>query len=489
MKFLRRLGDTVLKKPYVSLAVLCFLVALVFNQTKQNYTAAFMVSGLAALLALAIGLYLKGQLTRKRLIILLIAAGVLLRIGYALYTPYDVRQHDVGGFGSEGGHAGYIEYVANHLALPDTNGPWQYYHPPLHHIIAGLWLKLNLALGIPSGAAYENVQLLTVFYSSAALLVCCGIIKEFKLSPRAGTSATGILCFHPAFILLAGSINNDMLMILLFLAAMLFTVRWHNNPSMKNVLFIAVFLGAAMMTKLSAFMLAPAIAFVFLVKLWQRRIPTKKAFAQMGTLCVVSAPLGLWYPLRNLLLFQQPLTYVPRVGETAQYVGNSAFADRLWNIPWSQLASPYQNWDTGYNIPLSIVKTSAFGETDLRIGAPADILLYLNILLSVAALCAMIRILAKGDKERSVLNWFLGIAWAALMAGYIKFCFDFPNICTQDFRYIVPTLLIGTVFIGQALDRLISGSGIKKNCARAIEYAAVLFCVFSSVVYVVLGMI
>lgn len=487
METARRFRNGLIERPYASLAVLCLLICPFFDRINPNDAAALMAGGLLVLCVSAVCLHARGRLTHRRLILLLVAAGVLLRIGYALYTPYGVRQHDAGIFGGEGGHAGYIGYIADHLALPHTNAPWQFYHPPLHHTVSGLWLWLNLSAGVPAEAAYENIQLLTAFYSCAAILICYGVFRELKLSRRATAFALAIVCFHPTFIILAGSINNDMLWVLFYLAALLFAIRWYREPSMKNVLCLAVCTGLAMMAKLSAVTIAPVIAFVFLVKLWKERKRAKKLFGRIGAFCLVSVPLGVWYPVRNLLLFQQPLSYVPELGKTFQYVGNYGIADRLWNIPWSQLGVPYQSLETGYNIPLSLMKTATFGESEMTVGAPANILLYVHILLAVVALFAMVRMLIRKDGEKAVLNRALGLAWIVLMASYVIFCLDFPSVCSEDFRYVVPTLLIGTVFFAQLLDGLRNGSKWKKGCARAIECAVLLFCVFSAVVYVALG--
>ena len=69
------------------------------------------------------------------------------------------------------------------------------------------------------------------------------------------------------------------------------------------------------------------------------------------------------------------------------------------------------------------------------------------------------------DKRRILLNivsfllvlfrhrtaqWIiLSCFWAILMVSYIGFNIKFPFGCTMDFRYIVTTALIGTVFMAK----------------------------------------
>ena len=49
------------------------------------------------------------------------------------------------------------------------------------------------------------------------------------------------------------------------------------------------------------------------------------------------------------------------------------------------------------------------------------------------------------------LRAFFGVLYASLIGFYVKFCFDYPYDCTQDFRYIVPVAVIGALFLGLGL--------------------------------------
>ena len=475
---------------YIVLAVLlaaCLIVGMIFDQVSPGNVSITMLVGMLLLVAMAGILFVTKRLTYERILLLLIAAGFVLRMGYILYTPYNVRQHDVGSFGGSGGHSAYIQYIAEHLSLPNTNGPWQFYQPPLHHILSGLWLRLNLVLNVPQPVAYENLQILPCFYSCVVMIVCHDIMKELKLSKGATVLAMSILCFHPTFIILAGNINNDMLMILLFLASLLYILRWYRQPLFANIVLAGLFLGLAMMAKISAVLLAPVIAFIFIAKLWTQRSRLPGLILQGGASCVLAIILGTWYPIRNYFLYQQPLTYVPHIGATFQDISSYTVADRLWNIPWGQLYSPYQNWVNGYSIPLSMMKTATFGEAAFNVGLVADILLYANVLLAVLAFGAMIWMLvSRKEREKAVRYWALAIAWLVLVASYIGFCFSYPDICTQDIRYIVPTLLTGSVFLGLAMDKLLGIKG-DKILVGVLVASVVVFCLCTAVTYIAFG--
>ena len=165
------------------LAAVCLLLAAVTDQTRPSGLGAGWSLwlggiGLCALLVPAV-FWARRRLAEAddrtgAVILCLMAAGFLLRLWYVLYTPVNVRQHDVFSFGAEEPitvfsnyrHAEYIEYICRYLSLPEVDpraaGLSQLYHPPLHHLLAGLWLRLQLALGSGYRRAVESIQLLTL---------------------------------------------------------------------------------------------------------------------------------------------------------------------------------------------------------------------------------------------------------------------------------------------------------------------------------------
>ena len=78
-------------------------------------------------------------------------------------------------------------------------------------------------------------------------------------------------------------------------------------------------------------MVAIPVAAVFLVVLArQLRQRNWRILGQLGGFAVICFPLGLWYPVRNLVRFGVPLTYVQEMPENSvQYLGGTvvSFAD------------------------------------------------------------------------------------------------------------------------------------------------------------------
>ncbi len=81
------------------------------------------------------------------------------------------------------GHLGYIGYLYYNHHLPDfdTRTAWSFSHPPLHHAIAALWVKLNVKLGVELELAIENIQLLTVFLFHGHSAVC---LSDFEKNSK-----------------------------------------------------------------------------------------------------------------------------------------------------------------------------------------------------------------------------------------------------------------------------------------------------------------
>ena len=76
---------------------------------------------------------------------LILALGILMRIGYMLYTPAFVRGHDLGKCSLDGnGHVAYILHLLQGELPP--NNSYQFYHPPLFHALSAVAMACYRAL-------------------------------------------------------------------------------------------------------------------------------------------------------------------------------------------------------------------------------------------------------------------------------------------------------------------------------------------------------
>jgi 4-amino-4-deoxy-L-arabinose transferase-like glycosyltransferase len=482
----------------------CYLIASPFVSLPANLDASapydgdagvMLVMALLLILLLGAGLFLlsRRRMTAGRLAFLLIAAGIVLRFGYMLYTPFYIRGHDVGSYTGYG-HLAYIYRLFSLEGLPASNGG-QFYHPPLAHAAGAAVARLYAAVA-GSGdldTVFESARIVPCFASCALLLLCLRLFNELGFSKRAATVALAVIAFHPTFILLSASINNDMVMILFFMAAFLCSVRWYNDPSYKNILLTALAIGCAMSAKFSGALIAVFTAMVFLVIL-ARRFRAGKASGLAGQFAAFAAvcfPLGLWYQVRNLLLFGQPLGFVAEIGkDSALYVGNLPFSARILNFSLPDvLKNVYCDPWTDFRLWEYAVKSALFGEFTFspKHDVLAAVLIVSSLVLILLSLAAMVWFLFFDRKKNRFAVLGFAAVWALLMLSFVYFNIKYPFGCTMDFRYIVPTVITGAAFLGLLSDRLAggqAGSWFKKALSGCLVAVLAVFCLSAAIFYV-----
>ncbi len=487
--------------PGIVTVVAC-LLSLVFTLNKYN---GIFPSVIGFSVIFVVGLCLKqcNKLDNRAIIVLLFAAGFILRLQYVLYTGCMERQHDVEVFGSGHGHSGYIEYIYNNSELyyGDVRDIWQFYHPPLHHIICAITLKIFNLLKVEYALACENLQILSLFYSSISMLISYKILREFRLSFKATAIAFSVIAFHPTFIIFAGSINNDILSITLQLAAILYTLRWYRSRSLSNIIKIALCIGFGMLAKLSAWMIAPAVAFVFLYTFITDLLNKRRKFTfylkQYSVFGIVCFPLGLWWSIRNAVLFSVPANYVPLLNfDNPQYIGFHSVFKRLFDFGGHQFKSVFDMWGEPYyeyNPTVGLFKTAMFGESINGIQYPqintfGTMLFWLGTILALIAFISMLYFFFKDKKDNNITNLFMFIIAGLITVMYYYFCIKFSFTCTQNIRYAAPLIVIGVVYLAKTIEKLQNkeGSG-PKILSTAITALVCLFCAFSALIYVIIG--
>ena len=470
---------------YGASALILLFVYLFINTTADDfslrnvqYVCIALIYSLAVFAAAAF-YYKKISIRHVLLIILLI--GLILRIYYVLCTPYNVRQHDFYELGDKG-HYEYIYKIFTDWQLPDNFGN-QFYHPPLHHFLAACMLKISQIIGFGLERSYEGLQLLTAFYSFVIMVVACKIFYEIGLKGRALLLAAGIMAVHPTFLILGGSLNNDVLSIMFIVIALLYCIKWYKNPNFKNIIPIALSIGLGMMTKLSVGTIALIVGPVFLIK-WLSQPKFYKQgrfYAQFAVFAVICFPLALWHPIYNYIRLEQPIGYVPLVG-LPNLTESHSLLERFFFIDFKELTSntyclPWEN----YNLPAYTIKCSMFGEFSFsdEFNFQAGLLLLFNIIVIIASLAAMIYVLIKDkDKNRRFFNWMMFAMWVIQILSFVYFNIKYPFGCTMDFRYIVPTLLSGAYFLARGL-QLCNGGRVKQFIRNFVLSSTMLFIITS----------
>ena len=478
-------------------------VGLMLMRCYADSPALLLWMSLFLLAVLSTLMWLTNTLSDRNFILLMIAAGVMLRLTYDLYTGWRERQHDIGYFNWTWGHANYIEYWRdNGLKLPDfdVRTKFQYYQPPLHHMLMGWFFKLLESCGMENEKACQALQFLPFLYSSLIMVVCYRIFRFVKLRGMPLVIAMAILCFHPTFVLMGGSYNNDILSVLMMLLSVMFALRWYKEPTLKRIIPIALSVGLGMMAKLSGWMVAPAIAVMFLyvfvknIKSWKRFIGQ---FALFGVIC---APLGLWWQFRNFMMYQVPFTYVPVISDEThpQYYGDMSAFERLFNFGDGQLSYVYPAFTehgdpyNEFNPTVGLLKTALFDEGDKgitslnfpQISVTGPILFWVGVALALLCTVAFVMsMISKKSGLEGIVRVFFSVMALTMLLSYYLYSFSYPFSCSLNIRFCVPLIPLFIMGLGLLLRRF-SGEKLSEKIFRYTSYGlTAAFAVMSSLVY------
>ena len=463
---------------------------------------------------LAVGLYVKGlldgKMTQEKSLLYVVFLGMLMRVSYVLFMDIWTLQNDGGtftGFGTpdiNNGHIGYVEYIYKFFHIPDMD-PYEhfgYYHPPLHHIIEAVWMTIQRLLGVPEVLAFENLQIPTLIYSGLCMIVMLHILEESGVKERFFTLGMLLFAFYPRMMVFAGSVNNDILALLLLLTTIWRTLVWIREKTYKNIILIALSLGCGMISKLNTAICAFSIALIFLMVLISviksgNLVPIKRTILQYVVFGAICIPIGLSYIVRNLIRFGEkpgipspaliPNESVMYTGEFSVWsiIGIPSIADLHVGFPFHPLSAK-----AIHNTWVILFQTGLFAEAyPTTIGdfllAFAQIAYVASIILAVITTVVFIACYAvkvvKGAKEGTALrDLFLWSTYVFMLLSFCLYVFKYPYTCSSDFRYMTASLVftsLGYVLLQKSGDEEKSvGDKTVKSVAAGVLRFVVNFC-------------
>ena len=478
-----------LLKDIILLIALAIIVAFCLDTTKDNLLDApgfYMIIPATVLILLVFYKHLPTDS-----VFWVMIGGGLLKLCYIAYTAVWNRQHDVIDFGVGEGHAAYIEYFLNNRHLPDFDPRtvWGFFQPPLHHIVSAVWMWLQAKLGIAERVMQENVQVLTFLYMCIVMIVTYRIMKQLGAKHEGTLITMLIVSFHPMLVMLSGSINNDALALCLSLVAVYITLLWYEEPTFGKVILLGLSVGLAMFAKLTSGLIAFAIGFLMLYKFVKDIKKWKNYIAQFVVFGAITFPIGLFWPVRNMILWDMPINYIPEVGEQ---LAKTDFVSRVLDIRMTSVYSAMiANGDTydEYNTLVQMMKSSLFGEYNYGnvstvITPFATLLFAVSVVLALLALYATCRMIF--DK-RSMMNFdmkvFLGLLYISFLVGYLAFSLGYSNFSAEDFRYSAMAIIVEAIFLGLWADE--SPLRVSKITTRI----SCCFAGLSAAVYLLLGVL
>lgn len=319
-----------------------------------------------------------------------------------------------------------------------------------------------MLLGASWEIAVENLRILTLLYSCLTVVVIRDILDFFDIKLSIKNLLTALISFFPTLTWFAGSLSSDSLALLFSCLIIKHTLLWNQRRTRKQIVLLALAIGLGMLTKLNCGLLAVGTALIFLFalvdSLKKREGNFKKYLGQFLLFGIICVPLGLWWVLRCKVLFDMPINYVPILGEASpQYIGTATVWQRLGLPTLQQLSYAKMKFDPTLdtNIWLSLFRTALFDEKAvLEFPTRAASALGFGLFCGMIALAVLMNFLyfwVLADKNSTLkkeYKWYTAVLYALLLLSYLKFCFDYPYICTMNFRYIACTILFPCIGTG-----------------------------------------
>lgn len=432
----------------------------------------------------------------RRRMTAILGAGFLLRLCYVLFSTIYERQYDIGmidldaGHTVTGGHLAYIQYLYENWRLPDFDPTtvYQFNHPPLHHYLCALWMKFCSIFISDTAVLEESIQVVPFVCSLLILFFLAKILGQLALTEKAKRFIMLLFAFHPALVLLSGSVNNDCMALLFTVLCAYYTMLWVLYPTIHNILKLALAVGLGMLTKQNVAQMAFPIAGVFLWTLWKEwkkgGFP-KRIFVQYGLFGLVSVPLGMCFYIRNMLLYKMPLVWIYTLPKDSwQYTGNVPVLNRfLWPVPSEAVDNLLHfRLGCGYNVWMQIIRTSVLGEWDMAdvgkgVKVLAVLLMAAGAVLAFAGILAFLDVFVIRRKRYDIstpVRILFVMSYAVHLLFYLKFAYDYPQECSMHFRYIEIELLFPAAALGFWLQQT-----EKKWMKYALNTVLAFFCLLS----------
>lgn len=453
-------------------SALCIFINFIVSLCAMFYLQAFfntvhLFMTITILFSLISLLILKILKTNNKLLTTIFTSLIIgaVLLGYNIYTPYYVRQHDGRNFNQpeHGGHFGYMGYIFYNNSLP-TGSPadtWCFYNPPLFYIISATLIKIINFFSNSLELGFENVQLLTMMYTIIFDIYVYKILKELNIK-KSIIPTILFIALSPAMVIMSGSINNDILSIMLATMAIYYTLIWYKEDNLKTLIKIALTIALSIMTKISTALIAVAIAIVFLKKVIENKKDFTRYVKHFSIFALIALPIGLWFPIKNFVLYDIPFTYVQSVDESNDAnISKYSTLERFFKINDGQLESvniDMSKENAEYNLYTTTIKSYIVDEyIDYSGNKLANFsiryLFYLSIMISVLYLINIIYIIKNRKDLCHKWTYFFIIIGLLQIGSYISFCFNFPFTFTMNFRYIVPTLITYSVITATASEK------------------------------------
>jgi tetratricopeptide (TPR) repeat protein len=218
-------------------------------------------------------------------------------------------------------HAEYVQYILDHRALPLAGDGWEMHHPPLYYVVAaGLLRVCGLSTADPDAAVVFRVLGLAGGLATLAL-VAASLGLLFQGQPRRQLAGLFLAAVLPAHLYTCHYLTNEALLIPLGAAALYLCLRvlGDEHPSVARHALLGLCLGAALLTKITALVVAGSVFLVLAGRLLARREQRPDVWLRgVGVTLLVTVVVSGWHYARVWSHYGTPL------------VGNFDLASGFW---------------------------------------------------------------------------------------------------------------------------------------------------------------
>ena len=351
----------------------------------------------------------------------------------------------------------YIEYILENNFLFWHENPlltrpsYSAYHPILHFFLAAIGIRIGTLLNFSKEVSSEAVQVLFVSYMLWYGLISARILNLFNLKKLPYLSLLAFIVFFPIYNAISGYFNNDCLLLPLQAGMIYYSLCYYQSGGKKNLFWIWLFTTAGALTKLSAILVLPMIAVVFLLRLLQKK--DKQTFYE-ELICgmAILGGIAIW-PLYQHFILHVSYDFVPP--QTHLALAPYSMWERFNPLGAFIYERMFYN-DFGNNLWETMTKTALFGQWDFSQRAhsifwmiPVLVWLYKLIIAIVLLLSVYVAFI----KHNHVFYWFIMALFAGLIIGQIIFGLKHPFMCNQDFRYVAILPLVMAMLMAQFMSK------------------------------------
>ena len=500
-----------------------------FNTTNGGVAKAYIAILFSLVVFSYIVLAIKKKNTFEVNLFYIMLVSFLIRLCYMLYTTGHTRQYDTWSE-NHNAHYDYALYIFDNWHLPNhtftESNIYQFYHPPLHYFVSAVWMKVYSGIGFnptlttDTDALYCSVQILSTFYTFLITWYAVKTIRLLNLSKLATYIGAIFVCFYPRLFQFSGQINNDVLATLLVICSIFRLFKYKiEGHSYKDFLLCGLYLGLAMMTKLSAVIVALGYGLYFLYELIisimkkDGSVELKKLLIQYSLFLVISVPLGLWFQFYAHAVYGIPFNFVFRALNAKLFTGTRGYVlarDYLdiayydknnygilyenWFVNFlARFVSPflvqdyvqsgmYANAFNSYNILTYAIKSTIFGEFSYwggeGFGVVALIMGYI-FWFSLVIISIYNALKYRGD----IVFMIAALVTCSIIAFYLYLQISMPYGCSMDARYIVSILLPLGILTAKNISMLEKQNKTDKYMSYILSVSSVSFVLASALFY------